>query len=815
MFRHITLELSLKPFRNTGADSVFETATALARQWQPLLRGRESVSVMLWTADGSEILDYRGNADDPFSWCCMIGSANPPEHLAFDPRGISLHACPVYYTDHPPVMTYGILKEIVSALRRALQAAADPGTRVEIGETFDIGPEFAISDFKYKRHPEICRGMAMGARCFIDSSSVLHADDTPYAAWPDGIPEGTPFPVFFGKQCRVFLRDMGFDYIWLSNGVGFSATPWDNHGDIFDGERFHPESLAAVRERVLSFWQLFRAECPDLFIKTRGTNFSAGIDYATDGVPLAQLYREQPGMLPPPNSPWAALDGNFGLELMGHLSRNARHPAERWQFRYYIHDPWWMNSPWYDRYEGQPHDIYLPMALSRTDHTGKTETPTDLQLLSVDNSFGDLPDSCAREPLVHLLTAERHAPDAPPPLVWVYPFEEFCCGESEEELRRAFCHDWFMAQAINSGLPLGGVIDADDFVRCPREIFRESILLAPVPTAGAPYEEALLAAADAGIRVCLLGPLGRASDRIRRRFGITCSAKERTGLLILPDHCPADPVRSGEPPHRLMIRPLFCDGGLCEKYSGPDGTPCLTAEGMALSVQHGNLLWYRAPLGAESVPGEKYPVPDPADRFCNGGELLRLLLSHLGLTVLMEKPSPAVLPNTLTVHRSDNAWFFSVYAPSTTVECRLRFPQGAPLLIGYETCLTDGMSCYRFPRAEHRECRVFVDGMQSGLVGCRERTCESAVYRRRLEITGLTDATVTLYPETYCIGQLDVTLNSHYPFDTSDPLDAHWEDNRLILRHVTGTLSVRMPRTKPGRRKTGAVVYSRGKGKKT
>ena len=64
MFRHITLELSLKPFRNTGADSVFETATALARQWQPLLRGRESVSVMLWTADGSEILDYRGNADD-------------------------------------------------------------------------------------------------------------------------------------------------------------------------------------------------------------------------------------------------------------------------------------------------------------------------------------------------------------------------------------------------------------------------------------------------------------------------------------------------------------------------------------------------------------------------------------------------------------------------------------------------------------------------------------------------------------------------------------------------------------------------------
>ena len=37
----------------------------------------------------------------------------------------------------------------------------------------------------------------------------------------------------------------------------------------------------------------------------------------------------------------------------------------------YIHDPWWINSPWYDRYDGSPCDIYLPMAISRINADGR------------------------------------------------------------------------------------------------------------------------------------------------------------------------------------------------------------------------------------------------------------------------------------------------------------------------------------------------------------------------------------------------------------------------------------------------------------
>lgn len=104
----------------------------------------------------------------------------------------------------------------------------------------------------------------------------------------------------------------------------------------------------------MDFWRLFRKECPNLRVETRGTNLTVGIDFATDGVNYQALYSGSFDFLPPPNSPWAALDGDFGLEICGYLSRIARLPEQDYLFRFYVHDPWWVNSPWLDRYEGQP-----------------------------------------------------------------------------------------------------------------------------------------------------------------------------------------------------------------------------------------------------------------------------------------------------------------------------------------------------------------------------------------------------------------------------------------------------------------------------
>ncbi|MBP3705174.1 MAG: hypothetical protein J6I98_06535, partial [Clostridia bacterium] len=446
MFRNITLELSLKPFKRTDVDYIRGVCAQIFEQWRPLLKNRESVSVMLWTGDGSEILDYAGDLTAEFEWCRFVGTANLPYLAEGEPKETSLHTRKQDYMENAPKMTYGVLKSIIACLKEE-GAKQFPGAEIRVGETFDIGPEFAISDFKYNRHTEISSGSKLDKFGFVDATAKLHADDRYYAAYPNGIPEGTAFGTFLGKQSGVFLKDMGFDYLWLSNGLGFSADPWKKTGKIFDGERYYPEKLDETRAKVFEFWKLFREACPDIPLETRGTNNSVGIDYASDGVPLHDIYTADLGITAPPNSPWAALNDNYGLEIMGHMTRVCELPGERFPFRYYIHDPWWVNSPWYDRYDGAPCDIYLPMAISRINADGETESANSLNILSIDNSYGTMPDACVNEPLPHLLKAEKDAADEPAPLVWVYPMREYTTSHDPSLLREMNLGDNFICDA--------------------------------------------------------------------------------------------------------------------------------------------------------------------------------------------------------------------------------------------------------------------------------------------------------------------------------------------------------------------------------
>ncbi len=56
-FRRVTLEMSLKPFRSIDDRAIRSVCEHVFRQWAPLLQRADGCAVMLWTADGSEILD--------------------------------------------------------------------------------------------------------------------------------------------------------------------------------------------------------------------------------------------------------------------------------------------------------------------------------------------------------------------------------------------------------------------------------------------------------------------------------------------------------------------------------------------------------------------------------------------------------------------------------------------------------------------------------------------------------------------------------------------------------------------------------------
>ena len=74
----MTLEVSLKPFYDTSEAAITKTSEEIFRAWAPLLRRCDSCALMLWAADGSEILEYRGNLEDKFDWARYLGDANPP-----------------------------------------------------------------------------------------------------------------------------------------------------------------------------------------------------------------------------------------------------------------------------------------------------------------------------------------------------------------------------------------------------------------------------------------------------------------------------------------------------------------------------------------------------------------------------------------------------------------------------------------------------------------------------------------------------------------------------------------------------------------
>ena len=146
MLSNVNLEMSLKPFRDVSDATRDAVLEKLFRQWAPLVDRADAVSVMLWAADGSEILDYAADLGAKFEWANTIGVANPRWSHASksDPRGESIHQQPTLHMDNPPEFTYAWLKALVERIK-----SWPLGKPISVVETFDPGPEFAKSSFKY------------------------------------------------------------------------------------------------------------------------------------------------------------------------------------------------------------------------------------------------------------------------------------------------------------------------------------------------------------------------------------------------------------------------------------------------------------------------------------------------------------------------------------------------------------------------------------------------------------------------------------------------------------------------------------------
>lgn len=785
-FHNITLEASLKPFKENNEAYFKKVSTEMFTQWFSLLRHADTVSIMLWTADGSEILDYTGDLSQSLEWAKYIGNPNTEYEVGSGPKALSLHERAYLYMDNPPDFTYDDLRLIVKTLKETGEAIT--GKPVRVGATFDPGPEFAKSEFKYKKHPEILEGSAMGHKSFVYSYATLNADETSYAGFPNGIPDNTPFGIFFGRQSQHFLADLGFDYIWFSNGFGFGMEPWASTGTIFTGEGFNTDRLADTKKKIIDFWTLFREECPDFRIETRGTNLSTGIDLAKDGVDLKAIYEGGYNILPPPNSPWAALDGDFGLEMIGYMSRMAELPDNRYIFRYYTHDPWWLNSPWLDRYGREPHDIYLPMSVARIDEKGEVALPTHLNFLTIDDSFGEMPTQVPDEVIPHILKARYDAPTAPGPLVWVYPFEEYhrWAYEQPDRLDEIYYGDWFIRQAINNGLPLNTVISTKSFqsaIENKTDLFNESVLLTIVPDAGTGFEKKLMEFTKNGGKVILYGPADYASDEFLSLINLQNDTPLEGELTILGNY--GGDVSRKSFPNKINHSALFSGGGLSTKVKDANDADTKVLVSMKQGSNLRDAVWVRDQANWEGgkvayvrgtnsshFAGGRLLKPDDPTIYFTGPDYLRYVLKEFGLEYTVEKRDPSVKNPVLSISRSNNGFFFAGYVPNTTVDHKFRLAQGAPVLLGYDTELEEGYATYSFPTSWNRECRIFVE-QNDGIVSCKEMHSGELGIIRRLKVSGLENATVRVYPNEG-IGEEEIHfyLNTNYP----------WKEGRIEFK---------------------------------
>lgn len=804
MFKKITLEMSLKPFKKKDDEYVKGVIRKVFTQWQPLVGGAEEVSMLLWCADGSEILDYSGDLSEKMEWCRYVGGANRRrDNTRWDPEGIGLHSRAYYFVDDPIVFTYGDLKRIVALIKETAKEIF-PDKKIRVGETFDPGPEFAISDFKYNRHNEICDGSTMGERSMVCCYSTLHGDNRKYAAFPDGIEEGTPFATFFGRQSEVFLREMGFDYLWFSNGFGFGLETWSTTGAVFDGESFNADKTTEAKEKILGFWRLFRQEC-HFPVETRGTNMTAGIDYATDGVPLDEIYRAGFDILPPPNSPWAALDSNFGLELAGYLSRIAELPDDEYLFRYYVHDPWWANTPWEHRYDSLPHDIYLPMSLSRLDNLGKVKLPTHLNILTVDNSFGDLPDHCAYEPSMHINRALRYSPDAPAPLIWVYPFDEYLKSLGDAEIRNVFFGDWYVTGAINHGLPIGSVVSSGNFSsawKVLRKQYADRIILTPVPSAGTEWEKAVIGYVEDGGKAIFYGGIDGASEQMIRLIGAEPTGKCNYGEMSIEVDLITDSVKCGSSSDKIIHRHLSSGYGIGARMKKDSAAkPLVKMNGEIAGTYSERVVWLQGTVSAD-YKGKRHLTPDDVREYFSGESLLRTALDILGIKIRFEKESLDSLDPVLTLSRHDGAYMMAASARDTTVKTKMRMPLGAPVFQGREVKINEhGFGEYHFSKSAFLECRIFVD-QKGGVISCHDMSPGSFFRARKIKLSGLKNATVRFFSPKYCNNNIEALLNSDgvntfigESYDHSYVTDEN--GSYFEARGVTGTLFFCIPFEKP------------------
>ena len=787
----LTLEMSLKPFASDlSSAGVEKTCEHVCDNWRNLAERFDHLAVLLWTSDGSDILDWGGELDAKLEWARSIYFCNNNALEVYEPSW--KYPVSVPFRPNPPEMRYRDLKRIISALKRTFRKRFKKS--LSVGASIDPGPEFANAEFKLNRHPESLvpaseRERMLIAMRFMSHQATLHADSFHYAAFPDGLPEGTSMGTFLGRQFEEACKGLGFDYLWLSNGLGYTPHAWSFKGRCFLGEAFDADAAGRELAMLKKFWLDFRKACPKRRIEARGTNFTVGMDISVDGVSHKAVHELGRIAIAPPNLP--NLDEAVGLEMACLMSRIASPITKETLFRFYLNDPWFPCNPWFDRFNRETFDIYCPSSVSRVMPDGSVEPPSNFSILSIDTEKGELLKDEANEVTPHFLRAFREAPDEAGPVVLVYPYDEYHQALEGRGLPLGlpFSHDWLLVHAIASGAPVNTVMSTDTFMKLHKAgRLPDALYLTPAPCKSWPCSCAFLEHVDAGGRMILYGSLASASKELLDALEVKISPDGAEGCFSVETRLQQDFIHMAEAPSStrpLLHRAVTSGGPLVEKALD-NASPLVEArqggESFAYAVHGkfgaGSLSWLRGSTHFDSCKYELHPSWDSPREYAMSGEMLRGLLAEHGWSLRQEKRNLACRDIYAFIKRHDNAFYFSGHKPDSTSRLWASTPFGAPLFSESETLVKNGQAADSFGKSFYNEVRAFAR-MQNGVVKCKEMPSELG-FSRHVALTGVKGAEILFFPSRKAFAERKAQALDHHW--CGKPVHFEWDEKLACMR---------------------------------
>lgn len=770
----VVLEVSLKPFKDRNFK---KTCEEILDKWSSMISIADSVSVLIWVGDGSEIILWDGNFNKEINWARYIGFCNydlggypkniPPEEDWY------LVNKAVLYTEKPLKITYKDLKNIIKWFKKICKEKYKK--KLTVGIPFDPGPEFVHDEFRYVKHPEILAGgpnSEYNTCWFVCSWSNIKDVKERLKGFPKGIKEEIPFGEFLGKQFYHFAKDLDVDYIWFSNGFAFSHYAWYYKGEIFDGEKFIVEKIPDIEEKVISFWKIFRKYWKGS-IEVRGTNYAVGLDISKDAINYKRIYKEGKLDIAPPNTPWGSRD--MGGEICIYLTRLAEIPDKRILLRLYTNDPWFRANPWWDYYGREPYDIYLPMMTGRINEKGEFEKFNEIAFVTIDTERGIVSKEQAEEIYYHIKRGMEFSPDEPGPIVWIYPFDEYHeILKNPKYISHLYFGDSFISRSITNGFPLNTVISSKNFKKLYRknpDYFKDKILLTHLPLGDWEYTYDVFDFVKDGGNAIFYGSFEPVGDDIRKIFKVKIedglSEEFEIENMLIEDELNIPLKR------KFYHNPVFGGGGIFEIFD--EGEKVLLKKNgkkrsfvSIINYGKGKIGWIRGSLPFKTERFSYQPHNLSPIEYYEPGDFLRYLLSEFGYIIrfkkyvnlqtrekrdsLTEISVKAIVSSisrspTILISKKKNGYILSGIKPSNEVEIYMKFPEGVPLPTEREIILRDDkLGKYNFDKTFLSEVRFLVQQEEPSILQAKEVRRDFG-YTRQLNISGLKNSTLTVYPE--------------------------------------------------------------------